>query len=60
MEHILESRSCWCTPRVEQLCRTCEGTEGNLACQSCAGSGWEPAYDEEAAAVIIHNDVEYV
>ena len=24
-----------------------------------AGSGWEPAYDEEAAAVIIHNDVEY-
>lgn len=56
-DHILEGRTCWCHPRVEQVCRDCQGDEGHLACQRCAGTGWEAAYDADAPAVVIHNDV---
>lgn len=57
MDHDTESRTCWCNPRVEQVCPRCDGLGGN--CRNCEGTGWVTVYDDEEPAVIIHNDVEH-
>jgi hypothetical protein len=53
-DHHTEGWDCWCGPRVEQPCRHCQGEVWSASCVFCAGSGWEPAYDDETPAVVIH------
>lgn len=52
--HTTDGWDCWCGPRVEQPCRHCQGESWYASCVSCAGSGWEAAYDQETPAVVIH------
>lgn len=59
-EHALSSHACWCQPRVEQACSVCPCHAPHPACERCAGTGWEAAYDPTACWVIVHNDVECV
>lgn len=57
--HNVESRTCWCKPRLEQRCPVCAGTGGeDWECPHCEGVGVVPAYtdDPECPTVIIHND----
>lgn len=59
MEHNVDDWSCWCQPRVEQPCPACEGRHGETRCEQCAGTGWVAAYDPDAPAVIVHQEVTY-
>lgn len=56
-------RSCWCRPRLEQICPVLAGRreEGEKAenclpnCWRCGGQGTVPAYDAELHTLVIHN-----
>jgi hypothetical protein len=61
-EHITDSSSsggsCWCGPKVTQICPFCWDDKGMKAdCGYCEGAGWLPVYtsDPDCPTVIVHN-----
>lgn len=51
----IESRECWCSPRLVQSCPECEGQEGK-DCWRCGGEKSVDMYDEDEPAVIVHTE----
>ena len=60
--HDTTGRTCWCKPRVEQLCPVCLGA-GPLraSCDRCLGEGYVLQFtdDPEWPTLTIHNDVPF-
>jgi hypothetical protein len=57
--HDLDGRTCWCVPRVEQVCPACRADDVlKLACTRCGGAGSVPEFTEDPAwpAVVVHKD----
>jgi len=60
--HVTTGYSCWCQPRVEQICPECEDTrEHKAGCWKCAGKGWiecpnPDIYDGTVGLLIVHNE----
>jgi hypothetical protein len=57
-KHITNGSSCWCGPKVTQICPFCwDEMENKANCGYCEGAGWLPAYtsDPDCPTVVVHN-----
>jgi len=57
-DHNLEGRSCWCEPKVEQVCPICTPeTFGD--CPHCDDQGWTSEFtdDPEWSTLVVHQHV---